>query len=75
MTQASTNVTFQNGKFATVTGVGQTPATVELTVEVLAADPTDLTTTSPRIWINSTTGLLKYTATTAGTPIKVVTAT
>lgn len=78
MTQANTNVTFKNGAFSTVTGVGGSAAqqlTQELTVEFLAADPTDLATTSPRIWCNTTTGILKFTYNAAGTPIKTVTAT
>lgn len=78
MTQVSTNVTFKNGAFSTVTGVGGTAAqalTQELTVEYLAADPSDLATTSPRIWVNTTTGILKFTYTASGTPIKTVTAT
>lgn len=78
MTQASTNVTFKNAAFATVTGVGGTAAqqlTQELSVEYLATDPTDLATTSPRIWVNTTTGILKFTYTASGTPVKSVTAT
>lgn len=76
MTQASTNTTFKNGAYATVTGVGGTAAqnlTQELTVEFVAADPSDLTTTFPRIWVNTTTALLKFTV--DGTTIKTVTAT
>lgn len=78
MTQASTNVTFKNAGYAVTTGVGGSAADQlkqELTVEFLAADPSDLATTSPRIWVNTTTGILKFTYTASGTPIKTVTAT
>ncbi len=74
MTQASTNVTFQSGKFANTSGLAAV-APEQLTVEFLAADPADLTTTSPRIWVNTTTGILKFTYNAAGTPVKTVTAT
>lgn len=47
--------------------VGQT-----LTVEFLAADPA-LTAGQPRIWVNTATGVLKFTA--DGATTKVVTAT
>lgn len=78
MTQANTNVTFKAGAFANTSGVGGSAAqqlTQELTVEFLAADPSDLATTSPRIWVNTTTGVLKYTYTADGDPVKTVTAT
>lgn len=78
MTQVSTNATFKNGAFASVTGVGGSAAQAlaqELSVEFLAADPSDLATTSPRIWVNTTTGILKFTYNAAGTPVKTVTAT
>lgn len=74
MPQASTNVTFHNGLYGNVQGLAAALVR-DNTIEFLAADPTDLATTSPRIWINTTTGLLKYTTTTSGTPVKTVTAT
>ncbi len=72
MTQASTNVTFKPQGFANTTGVG-TAAYREFTVEFFVGDPPDLTTNFPRIWVNISTGILKYTVN--GTTIKTVTAT
>jgi len=74
MPQSSTNVTYKKSALPNTGGVD---AVVEqtLAIEFLAADPTDLATTSPRIWINTTTGVLKFTYTSSGTPIKTVTAT
>lgn len=74
MTQASTNSTFLPSKTANTSGLKNT-VPQQLVVEFLTADPTDLATTSPRIWVNTTTGILKFTYNAAGTPVKVVTAT
>jgi hypothetical protein len=74
MPQASTNVTFKNNSLPNTGGV-DSPNGQTVAVEYLAADPTDLATTSPRIWVNTTTGILKFTYNTAGTPVKSVTAT
>lgn len=74
MTQASTNVTFQPGKFANTSGILSVQPE-QLTVEFLTADPADLATTSPRIWVNTTSGTMKYTYNAAGTPVKTITAT
>lgn len=74
MPQASTNVTYKTTGLPNTGGVdaviGQT-----LAVEFLSADPTDLATTSPRVWVNTTTGIMKFTYTSSGTPIKTITAT
>lgn len=74
MPQTSTNTSFKPSAFPNTGGVSAVTAQT-LAVEYLAADPSDLATTSPRIWINTTTGLLKFTYTSSGTPIKTVTAT
>lgn len=71
MPQTNTNDTFKNTALANVGGVdaaaGQT-----LTVEFLSADPT-LVAGEPRIWVNTTSGTLKFTHN--GTTTKTVTAT
>lgn len=71
MPQADTMTTFKNSALANVAGVdnanGQT-----LTVEFLAADPT-LVAGVPRIWVNTATGILKFSHN--GTVTKTVTAT
>lgn len=67
----SVNNTFKPGTLANAAGIaaaaGQT-----LTVEFLAADPT-LVSGTPRIWVNTTSGTLKFTHN--GTTTKTVTAT
>lgn len=67
----STDGTFKPGALANAGGVdaaaGQT-----LTVEFLSADPT-LVSGTPRIWVNTTSGTLKFTA--DGSTTKTVTAT
>ncbi|MBB6731889.1 hypothetical protein [Cohnella zeiphila] len=72
MTQASTNSTFKNQALANATGVSST-AKQEITVEFLAADPADKATNFPRIWVNTTTGALKYTV--DGSTVKTATVT
>ena len=68
MPQASTNSTFNPGAaLVNVKGLGSTPV---LAVEFLTADPTDLATNFPRLWINTTTFILKYS--TNGSTIKSV---
>jgi hypothetical protein len=71
MPQTDTSSTFKNNSLANVGGIdaaaGQT-----LTVEFLTADPT-LTSGQPRIWVNTTTGVLKFSH--DGTTTRVVTAT
>lgn len=71
MTQASTNTTFLNTAMGNVAGVdaiaGQT-----LTIEFLAADPT-LVAGKAQVWVNTTTGIMKFTAN--GTTTKTITAT
>lgn len=74
MTQPSTNPSFHKGLYGNTTGTAA-PLVRQNTIEFLAADPTDLATTSPRAWVNTTTGLLKFTTNAAGTPVKTVTAT
>lgn len=71
MTQASTNSTFFNTALANVSGV-DTIAGETLTVEFLTADPS-LTSGIARIWVNTTTGLMKFTA--DGVTTKTITAT
>lgn len=70
MPQSSTNSSFLQDAFANTTGVDN--AFRQITVEVLLADPT-LTSGEPRIWINTTTSLLKFSA--DGVVTKTVTAT
>ena len=72
MPQTSTNNTFKTQTLGNVTGVLST-SKQQITVEVLAADPTDLATNFPRVWINKTSGAMKYTV--DGTTVKTVTAT
>lgn len=71
MPQAETTSTFRNNNLANTKGVdvalGQT-----LTVEFLAADPTQAAGV-PRLWVNTTTGILKFSA--DGATVKTVTAT
>lgn len=45
----------------------------QMAVELLTADPADLATHFPRVWINITTGVLKFCLN--GTTVKTVTAT
>lgn len=71
MTASSTNSTFKQGGFSDTTGVDT--VIQQLTVELLAADPSDLSTNFPRIWVNTTTDLMKLT--TNGTDVFTVTAT
>lgn len=66
----SVNNTFNPGTLANVTGVDSIDR--QLTVEFLAADPAGVAGV-PRIWVNTTTGILKFTAN--GTTVKTVTAT
>lgn len=68
MTSSSTNSTFKQGAFANTTGIDT--IIQQLTVELLADDPTDLTTTFPRAWYNYTTFTLKITV--DGTTVKSV---
>lgn len=63
--------TFRPGTLGNAGGVADAPGQT-LTVEFLAADPT-LVAGVPRIWVNTTTGVLKFTA--DGATTKVVTAT
>lgn len=72
MPQANTNVTFKTQALPNTGGV-DTPNGETLAVEFLTADPTDLTTNYPRVWVNITTGIMKFTVN--GTTIKTVTAT
>lgn len=73
MPGASTNDSFKNGALGNTTGV-DTPIQ-QLTVEVLTADPgaPELLATFPRVWINSTTAILKFCV--DGTVVKSVTET
>lgn len=72
MTQASTNVTFKTQALPNVAGVGA-PNGQTLAVEFLTTDPTDLTTNFPRVWVNITSGVMKFTVN--GSVTKTVTAT
>ena len=72
MPQPSTNATFKSQALPNPKGVA-TPAGEVLAVEFLSADPADLTTNFPRIWVNTTSGVLKFSAN--GTTTKTVTAT
>lgn len=67
----SVNNTFKPGTMAN-SGGEKTAAGQQLTVEFLAADPA-LVAGVPRVWINTTTGILKFTHN--GTTTKTVTAT
>lgn len=71
MPQSDTSSTYKNSALANVAGVdaaaGQT-----LTVEFLTADPT-LVSGVPRIWVNTTSGVLKFSHN--GSTTKTVTAT
>lgn len=64
----STNSTFKASAFGSTSGV-QT-LFQQLSVEVLGTDPTNISTTYPRIWMNTTTKLIKYT--TDGVLVKTV---
>lgn len=72
MPQASTNSTYKNQALPNTGGVDATNGQT-LAVEFLTADPTDLATNFPRMWVNTTTGILKFTV--DGTTVKSVTAT
>lgn len=71
MTQSSTNSTFKNSALPNVAGV-DTAAGQTLAVEFLAADPT-LVSGVPRVWVNTTTAVMKFTA--DGSVTKTITAT
>lgn len=72
MTQTNTNVSFKAQALPNVGGI-DTPTGQTLAVEFLTADPTDLTTNFPRVWVNITTGIMKFTVN--GTVTKTITAT
>lgn len=72
MPQTSTNGTFKPQAMPNTTGVG-TVAYRQFAVEFFVGDPPDLVQNFPRIWVNITTGTLKFTVN--GTTIKTVTAT
>lgn len=72
MPQASTNVTFKTQGLPNTGGV-RFPAGQTLAVEMLTTDPTDIATNFPRVWVNLTTGTMKFTAN--GTVVKTITAT
>ena len=72
MPQTSTNTTFKTQALPNTGGV-KTPNGETLAVEFLTADPTDLTTNFPRVWVNITSGTMKFTVN--GTVTKTVTAT
>lgn len=63
--------TFRPSALSNTGGVGSANGQT-LTVEFLAADPT-LVAGVPRIWVNTATGVLKFTHN--GTTVKTVTAT
>lgn len=67
----STNNTYRPGTLGNAGGT-KTAAGQTLTVEFLSADP-PLTAGVPRIWVNTTTAILKFTA--DGAAVKTVTAT
>jgi hypothetical protein len=67
----SVNNTFRPGNLANTGGV-KAAAGQDLTVEILAADPA-LVAGVPRVWVNTTTATLKFTA--DGVVTKTVTAT
>lgn len=68
----SVNNTFKNSALANVGGVKATAAGQTLTVEFLTADPS-LTAGVPRIWVNTTSGVMKFSH--DGAVTKTVTAT
>lgn len=69
----STNNTFRQGSYATTTGVDT--VIQQATIELLTTDPAapELLATNPRVWINTTSGILKFCVN--GTTVKTVTAT
>lgn len=67
----NTNNTYRKSALANTGGVA-TAAGQTLTVEFVAADPA-LTAGTPRIWVNTTTAVLKFTH--DGATVKTVTAT
>lgn len=72
MPQSSTNTSFKNQALPNVGGI-DTPTGQTLAVEFLTADPADLATNFPRVWVNITTGIMKFTVN--GTVTKTITAT
>lgn len=72
MPQSSTNASFKNQALPNTGGIDTTTSQT-LAVEFLTADPVDIATNFPRVWVNITTGIMKFTGN--GTTVKTVTAT
>lgn len=70
----STNNTWKPHRQANTGGTNATSFNgQQLTVELLTADPSDLATNYPRVWINLTSGTMKFCLN--GSTVKTVTAT
>lgn len=73
MAGPSTNSTFRQGSYANTTGVDT--VIQQASIELLTADPgaPELLATNPRVWINTTSGVMKFCVN--GTTVKTITAT
>lgn len=61
MPQSDTSSTFKPNAMANASGVGTNGQGMELTIEILSADPT-LTAGVPRVWFNTTDKKIKVSA-------------